>query len=131
MVSGGAERRRAVGHVYRLLRPDGRFVLHVHNRWFNFWDRQGRRWLAKDIPRSLAGRAGAGDRPMPTHRGIAGLALHQFTRREAVRLLRESGFRLREVRKVGLSEDATLSRSWWFGWLRAYGYLIAAERPRD
>lgn len=129
MVSGSAERRRVVGHVYRLLRPGGRFVLHVHNRWFNFWDRRGRRWLAKDVLRSLAGKPGAGDRPLPVHRGIAGLSLHQFTRREAVRLLGGAGFRLREVRPVGLREDATLPLPWWFGWLRAYGYLIAAERP--
>ena len=66
---------------------------------------------------------------MPVHQGIAGLSLHQFTRREAVRLLREAGFRVREVRPVGLREDGTLPRPWWFGWLRAYGYLIAAERP--
>jgi SAM-dependent methyltransferase len=131
MVSGAAERRRVVGHVYRLLRPGGRFVLHVHNRWFNFWDRQGRRWLANDVLRSLAGRPGAGDRAMPTHRGIAGLSLHQFTRRGAVSLLRGTGFRLREVRPVGLRDDATLSWPWWFGWLRAYGYLFAAERPND
>jgi SAM-dependent methyltransferase len=128
MVSGAAERRRVVGHVYRLLRPGGRFVLHVHNRWFNFWDPQGRRWLAKDVVRSLTSQPGAGDRPMPVHRGIAGLSLHQFTRGETVRLLRGTGFRLREVRPVGLREDATLPRPLWLGWLRAYGYLIAAER---
>jgi SAM-dependent methyltransferase len=131
MVRGEAERHRVAAHVYRLLRPGGRFVLHVHNRWFNFWDRQGRRWLARDLLRSLAGRPDAGDRPMPAHRGVAGLALHQFTRREAVRLLRETGFHLREVRPVGLREDATLPRPWWLGWLRAYGYLIAAERPAE
>ena len=129
MVTGAAERRRVVRQVYRLLRPGGRFVLHVHNRWFNFWDQQGRRWLVKDALRSVARRADAGDRPMPAHQGIAGLSLHQFTRREAVRLLSEAGFRLREVRPVGLRDDGTLSRPWWFGWLRAYGYLIAAERP--
>jgi SAM-dependent methyltransferase len=129
MVAGVTERRRAIRHVYRLLRPAGRFVLHVHNRWFNFWDPQGRRWLVKDVLKSAAGRADVGDRAMPVHQGIAGLSLHQFTRPEAVRLLREAGFRLREVRPVGLRQDGTLSRPWWFGWLRAYGYLIAAERP--
>ncbi len=129
MVTGAAERRRVVGHVYRLLRPGGRFVLHVHNRWFNFWDPRGRRWLAKDVLRSMLGKTDAGDRVMPVHQGIAGLSLHLFTRREAVRLLRGAGFRLREVRPVGLRDDGTLPRPWWFGWLRAYGYLIAAERP--
>jgi SAM-dependent methyltransferase len=129
MVTGARERRRAIGHVYRVLRPGGRFVLHVHNRWFNFWDPGGRRWLAADLLKSALGKMDAGDRPMPAHLGIAGLSLHHFTRREAVRLLREAGFRLREVRPVGLRDDGTLPRPWWFGWLRAYGYLIAAERP--
>ncbi|HKI34350.1 MAG TPA: class I SAM-dependent methyltransferase [Gemmataceae bacterium] len=129
MVMGAAERRRAVGHAYRLLRPGGRFVLHVHNRWFNFWDPQGRRWLIQDVLKSVAGRADAGNRVMPVHQGIAGLSLHLFTRREAVRLLREAGFRVVEVRPVSLREDGRLPRPRWFGWLRAYGYLIAAERP--
>jgi SAM-dependent methyltransferase len=129
MVMGVAERRRVLGHVYRLLRPGGRFVLHVHNRWFNFWDTQGRRWLIKDILKSLLGKEDAGDRAMPVHQGIAGLSLHHFRRREAVRLLRQAGFRVREVRPIGLREEGRLRVPWWFGWLRAYGYLIAAERP--
>jgi SAM-dependent methyltransferase len=129
MVAGARERRRAISHVYRLLRPGGRFVLHVHNRWFNFWDPGGRRWLAADLLNSVLRRAAAGDRTMPVHQGVAGLTLHLFTRREAVRLLREAGFRVLEVRPVSLQEDGKLPRPWWFGWLRAYGYLIAAERP--
>jgi SAM-dependent methyltransferase len=128
MVMGAAERRRVLGHAYRLLRPGGRFVLHVHNRWFNFWNPQGRRWLVADLVRSIGGKA-AGDRAMPVHQGVAGLSLHLFTRREVLRLLGEAGFRLLEVRPVSLREDGALPRPWWFGWLRAYGYLIAAERP--
>ncbi len=129
MVMGAAERRRALGHVHRLLRPGGRFMLHVHNRWFNFWDSQGRRWLARDVLKSLARRPDAGDRAMPVHQGIAGLSLHLFMRREAVRFLREAGFRVLEVRPVSLRPDGRLPRPWWFGWLRAYGYLIAAQKP--
>jgi SAM-dependent methyltransferase len=129
MVTGAAERRRVLGHVHRLLRPGGRFVLHVHNRWFNFWNPHGRRWLARDVFRSIAARADAGDRTMPVHQGVAGLSLHLFTRREAARLLGEAGFRVREVRPVSLREDGMVPWPWWFAWLRAYGYLIAAERP--
>src|SRR5262249_20751485 len=70
-----------------------------------------------------------GDRPMPPHQGVAGLALHHFTRREAVGLLRGCGFRVVEVRLVSTRPDGRLPWPWWFGWLRAYGYLIAAERP--
>jgi hypothetical protein len=65
---------------------------------------------------------------MPVHQGIAGLTLHVFTRGEAVQLLTEVGFRLLEVRPVSLRPDARLPWPGWFGWLRAYGYLLAAER---
>ncbi len=129
MVMGEEMRRRVVRHAFRLLRPGGRFVLHVHNRWFNVWDPHGRRWLLKDMARSLFGRAGAGDRMMPPHQGIAGLSLHLFGRREATTVLREAGFRLREVRAISLRADGRLAAPWGMGWLRAYGYLIAAEKP--
>jgi hypothetical protein len=56
--------------------------------------------------------------------------MHLFTRREAVRLLRGAGFRVVEVRPLGLRPDARLPRPGWFGWLRSYGYLLAAEKPR-
>jgi SAM-dependent methyltransferase len=129
MVAGAAERRRAVAHAYRVLRPGGRFVLHVHNRWFNLRNPQGRRWLVGDCLRALAGRAGHGDRAMPVHQGVAGLALHLFSRREAVRLLQGAGFRLLQVRPVSLRPDGRVPAAWCFGGLRAYGYLLAAERP--
>jgi SAM-dependent methyltransferase len=129
MVSGARERRQVVGHVYRLLRPGGRFVLHVHNRWFSLWDPQGRRWLGAHLIKSLFGRPDAGDRAMPVHQGIAGLSLHLFTRSEALRLLRDVGFRILAARPVSLQGNGELPRPWIFGRLRAYGYLIAAERP--
>jgi SAM-dependent methyltransferase len=129
MVLGAAARRRVVGHVFRVLRPSGRFVLHVHNRWFNAWDAGGRGWLLHDWLRSRLGGYEGGDRVMPVHQGIAGLTLHLFTRREAVRLLTDAGFRVVEVRPVSLRPDGRLRWPWWFGRLRAYGYLLAAERP--
>jgi SAM-dependent methyltransferase len=131
MVMGKDNRRRVVEHVYRLLRPGGQFVLHVHNRWFNAWDRGGRAWLLKDGLQRLFGQAEGGDRVMPVHQGIAGLTLHLFSRREAVRLLRSVGFRVVEVRPVGLRPDGRLPWPGWFGWLRAYGYLLAAEKTRS
>ena len=65
---------------------------------------------------------------MPVHQGIAGLTLHLFTRREAIRLLRGAGFRIVEIRPLSLATNGRLRHRWWFGWLRAYGYLIAAEK---
>jgi SAM-dependent methyltransferase len=125
MVTGPGMRERVVGHAGRLLRPGGRFVLHVHNLWFNAWDRGGRAWLLRD---RLWGGASVGDRLMPAHQGLAGLTLHLFTRREAVRLLTAAGFRVLEVRPLGLGPEGHLRWPFWFAWLRAYGYLLAAEK---
>ncbi|HMF16058.1 MAG TPA: methyltransferase domain-containing protein [Gemmataceae bacterium] len=129
MVMGSASRRRVLEHVFRLLRPGGKFVLHVHNRWFNFWNRDTRRWLIKDCIRSLVGGSSAGDHVMPTHQGIAGLTLHLFTRREIVRLLRSVGFGIAEVKPISLRADGKLVWPFLFGRLRAYGYLLAVEKP--
>ena len=128
MVTGPGMRERVVGHAARLLRPGGRFVLHVHNLWFNAWDRGGRAWLLRDRLRAMLGAASAGDRVMPAHQGIAGLTLHLFRRREVVRLLTAAGFRVLEVQAVGLGPEGRLRWPAWFGWLRAYGYLLAAEK---
>lgn len=125
MVLGTAQRHRVVAHAFRVLRPGGRFILHVHNRWFNAWNPAGRSWLLRDWLRSWSG----GDRVMPVHQGIAGLTLHLFTRRETCRLLTDEGFRLLEVRPISLRTDGRLPFPAWFGWLRAYGYLLAAEKP--
>ncbi len=128
MVLGKATRRRVIDHAFRLLRPGGRLVFHVHNRWFNLRTGAGRAWLLQDCWRRVRDLE-HGDRIMPVHQGVAGLTLHLFTRREAIRLLEAAGFRLREVRPVSLREDGRLPWPWWFGGWRAYGYLIAAERP--
>ena len=124
MVMGHAARRRVVAEAARIIRPGGRFVLHVHNRWFHLWDRPGRRWLVRDLWRRLRGDPAAGDSTMPTHQGIAGLTLHLFDRSEALTLLREAGFRIVAVQPVDINGT---SPRWFAGW-RAYGFLIAAER---
>jgi SAM-dependent methyltransferase len=129
LIAGAEHRRRVVANAFRLLRRGGKFVLHVHNRTFSFWDPQGRRWLFGDLWRRLLRRADAGDRLMPAHNGLSPLTMHLFTRREAVRLLSGIGFRVAEIRPLGLRADGRLPWPWWFGRLRAYGYLLAAVKP--
>jgi SAM-dependent methyltransferase len=124
MIGSAVHRRQVVGHVHRLLRPGGVFVLHIHNWWFNAWDRTGRRWLLSDTLSSLRGRE-SGNRTPPNR---AGPTLHHFTRPEATRLLTDAGFAVTEVRAVGLRSDGQLPWSSWFGWLRAYGFLMAARK---
>ena len=125
LIDGGEFRRRAVEHAYRLLRPGGVFVLHVHNRWFNVWTGHGRRLLAGDLWNSLLGRQTPGDYRMPAHQGLGPMPMHLFTRGEVERLLRGVGFEIVKVRPIAV--DGSSPR--WMSRLRAYGYLIAARRP--
>ena len=115
MVVGASMRQQVAAHVFRLLRPGGRFVLHVHNRWFNVHDPVGRRWLLADLLRQAVGAAPGGNRVMPVHQGVAGLTLHLFTRREAVRLLTAAGFRILDVQPISLRHDGQLRFPWLCG----------------
>ncbi|MFO0965451.1 MAG: methyltransferase domain-containing protein [Gemmataceae bacterium] len=128
LVEGQGARRQVFKHVRRLLKPGGVFVFHVHNRSFHLWTRFGRRLLLKNWWRSLLGREERGDFVMPPHQGAAALTMHLFTRREIVRLLRQAGLRLVEIRPVSLRRDGRLRCPWLAPGLRSYGWLIVARR---
>jgi len=128
LVDGGENRRRVLRHVQRLLRPDGTFVLHVHNRWFHLGTRFGRRLLLKNAWRRLWGKERAGDFLMPPQQGVGPMMMHLFTRREITKMLRGAGFRVVEVQPVSQNIDGRVCCPWLLGRLRAYGYLIAAVK---
>jgi ubiquinone/menaquinone biosynthesis C-methylase UbiE len=129
LVSGDEARRKVVGHAFRVLRPGGTFVLHVHNRWFNLWTRQGRRLLLRDLVASWLGRREPGDYAMPPHQGLGSLTMHLFTRGEVIRLLRGAGFHPVRVQPISLRPDGRLPCPWWISAIRSYGYLVAARKP--
>lgn len=130
MIQGQGNRRQVIEQVYRLLRPGGRFVLHVHNRWFNAWTGM-RGWLIKDTLRSIFKGQSGGDCVMPPHQGLPAITLHLFTRKEICCLMRGSGFHLLEFRSLGLGKNGQLFKPLLFPGMRSYGYLIAGEKPRS
>jgi SAM-dependent methyltransferase len=128
LIVGADARRRCLAHVFRVLRPGGVFVVHVHNRWFNIWTRHGRRLLFREMWNAWLSRAAPGDYEMPAHDGIGRLTMHLFTRRELATLMHAAGFEIMEVRPVSLRADGRLPCPWWFGRLRSYGYLVAGRK---
>jgi SAM-dependent methyltransferase len=121
LIQGATERRRFCDHVHRLLRPGGKFIVHVHNKWFLLRTRHGRRLLLGNRLR--------GDFLMPPHQGSGPLPMHLFTRREIRRLLRTTGFHLLECRPVSTASDGALRFPWLAPGWRAYGFLVAAQKP--
>lgn len=128
MVMGADNRRSVLEHAHRILKPGGLFLLHVHNLWFHLYNSAGRRWLLRDRLGRLRRKADFGDFEMPAHEGIAGLALHHFSRREIKLELRKAGFQIEVIEPVSLRSDGKLPRARWFPGLRAYGFLIVARR---
>lgn len=129
MIRGRNAREGMLAHVFRIIRPGGTFVIHVHNRWFALSSRSGRRWLRANFLDMLRGRAEFGDRTERQHQAIGELTLHHFTRREIIRELHRAGFHIGEICPVSTRPDGQLPVSWLLSGWRAYGYLIACHKP--
>ncbi len=127
MIRGRRHRRRVLAHVRRMLKPEGLFVLHVHNFWFNLFDPAGRRWLAGHLL-SLPFRRGVerGDKFFH-YRGIPQMFLHTFTLGELRRELAAAGFRIKELIPLAASRQRPLSCPWLFGPFRANGWIVVCR----
>jgi SAM-dependent methyltransferase len=118
MIRGADNRARVLANAHRLLRPRGKLVVHVHNRYFRGL---GRKRVLVQRLQTLLGRPSAGDITMPQAYAGAPLTLHHFTRGELVGMLEEAGFAMREVLAVG--DDGKAARG-----TSVYGWLVMGER---
>ena len=122
MVRGAENRAKVVANVARLLKPGGRFVLHVHNRYFAGL---GTGRVIGQVVKTLFGRQDAGDVTMPQAYGGAPLTLHHFTKRELLQLIAAGGLSVTSC--VRLTHDGQACDN--LSSHRTYGYLVAATRP--
>ncbi len=122
MIQGRENRHRMLGHARRILKPEGLFVVHVHNFWYNFYDPAGRRWLLHHLPSVLLGHTQRGDKFFH-YRGIPQMYLHTFTQGELKRDLTRAGFKIKELILLDVGRQRPLRRPWWFGRLRANGWI--------
>lgn len=125
MIPAAADRARVLDHTRRLLKPGGRFALHVHNLWFNLFDAQGRTWLCKDRWRHWFQGQPGGDRVVHD-RGIPNFQMHVFSRREIARLLAAAGFAIDHWQPLNATASGPLSSPWMLGGIRPNGWIIVA-----
>jgi SAM-dependent methyltransferase len=127
MIRGRANRRGVLKHARRILRPGGRFVLHVHNYWYNLRDPEGPLWvLGNLLTAPLRRDVEVGDRWFP-YRGLPSMFLHVFRWRELVADLRAAGFRIIERIALDAQRRHALPRPWLFPALRTNGWIVACE----
>jgi SAM-dependent methyltransferase len=124
MIRGQDNRQQFLRHVRRILKPGGRFVLHVHNRWYSLFQPQGRGWLLKNLLRSAVQRdVEAGDKYFAYH-GVPNMFLHVFTRSELLRDLRTAGFAVERVIPLSIERRRALRMPWLLGRVRAGGWIV-------
>ena len=124
MIRGRANRRKALAHTRRILKPGGRFVLHVHNYWFNLRDPGGPGWLIKNLftaPRSAD--VEIGDKWFP-YRGVQNMFLHVFRWNELAADLASADFQIVERIPLDVRRRHRLRWPWLFGSLRTNGWIV-------
>ena len=121
MIQGRQHRSRVLSSVYQCLKPGGRFVVHVHNRWSALREEAGVRKLAWSQMRSWYDQEHEFGDATYAYRGIENMFMHRFSKREISQNLTAAGFQINEV--IKLTIDGRRGKTWIPG-----GYVIVAER---
>lgn len=131
MVRGWRNRRRVIQHVFRMLQPGGRFIVHAHNRWAAWRDPGGLRHLLASAWQSRRKEdADFGDR-VYGYRGLPNMFLHSYGRYELIRDLQSAGFEVEQVLPLTIRGDACLTYRSWFPSIRAGGFMAVAKRSLE
>lgn len=128
MIRGRANRRTALGHMQRVLKPGGRLVLHVHNLWWNLRDPGGPWWLMKSLASApLRKEAELGDKTYP-YRGVPNFFLHVFRPAELRRDLAAANLSVRRWIPLEVERRHALPHPWLLPSLRANGWIVVCEK---
>lgn len=125
MIAGRSNRQTMLRHVTRIVRPGGKFVLHVHNRWAALQESGGTAKLFRSWCRSLLDRDHELGDAVYAYRGLEKMFMHRFSRRELVKDLEDCGWGIDEVNLVSL-DGATMVQST----RNAGGFIVVAKPVR-
>lgn len=124
MIAGRDNRQAMLGHVARIVRPHGKFVLHVHNRWAALHEPGGTRKLASSWWRSLREREHEFGDASYAYRGLEKMFMHRYSRGELVSDLESCGWMIDEMNLVSL-DGASMVQSI----RKAGGFIVIAKLP--
>lgn len=111
MLHPAAIRHSFLTEVHRILKPTGKFLLHVHNRW----PIQGL-FKRNDVV------------TLPVHQGISNLKMKLYTASEIQNTLAADGFRTLDLHFIDANHaEGRYTGNRWLAPYRATGFLLAAS----
>ncbi len=108
MVQGRANRRAAMRHIGRIVRPGGSLVIHVHNRWAALSESGGYQSLARSWWNSIRKRDTEFGDATYAYRGLRDMFMHRFSRRELTSDLKASGWKIDDFLRLAIEGDRLL-----------------------
>ncbi|MBA60810.1 MAG: SAM-dependent methyltransferase [Planctomycetaceae bacterium] len=127
MISGAVNRESCLGHISRILKPGGRFILHIHNYWYNLYDPGGPKWLIGNWFKSMfSSKLERGDRHF-SYRGVPNMFLHVFRYREIKKCLLRAGLVIEKTVPLYAQPQKSLLKQWLLRDLRASGWIFVTR----
>ncbi|MEO9594590.1 class I SAM-dependent methyltransferase [Rhodopirellula bahusiensis] len=130
MIQGRENRRAVLRHASRIVRPGGKLLLHVHNRYASLAQSGGMRLLAKSFLQSLTSKQRDFGDATYAYRGLPDMFLHRYSRRELIADLKNSGWQINHIHRLSLDGSQTIEESAANKLRIAGGYLLEAQPPQ-
>ena len=127
MVQGQANRRSFLRHAARILRKEGKLIVHVHNRGSWLRDPGGVRKTFVDWCRSKRGAGWELGDSIYAYRGLPTMFLHIYSERELRSDLTASGLSIERLYRLNRTSSAVLQGSW-LPHLRSGGFIAICKR---
>ncbi len=127
MVQGRCNRLSFLNHVRRILRPDGLFVVHVHNRGTWWLDPGGvRRALSEWWRSRWNSNWEFGDRVYP-YRGLPSMFLHIYSERELREDFKKASLDLVHMHLLDRESSRAVGRQW-LSYFRSGGFIAVCRK---
>lgn len=128
MIRGRENRQTFIRDVARIVKPGGRFVLHVHNRNDAWRERPSATAYLKSAWQAMRSKEHElGDRTY-AYRGLADMFLHTYSMTELKGDLHAGNWTIESVFPLSPGSDGELHRSKWLPSYRAGGFIAIARR---
>jgi len=102
MIHGRDNRRSMLNTLFKLVRPGGTFMLHVHHRWAALREHQGIRQLARSWWNAIQVRNSEFGDSTYAYRGLQSMFMHRFSKRELKQDLRATGWTIGRIDPISI-----------------------------